>query len=61
MEQREVRTMCGVRLVDRVSSDVLKERVCVVVKMEDILVPSHLRRLENVIPRQKRRLKEIED
>ena len=61
MEQREVRTMCGVRLVDRVSSDVLKERVCVVVKMEDILVPSHLRRYENVIPRQKRRLKEIED
>lgn len=30
--------MCGVKLVDRVLSDVLRERVSLVVKTEDILV-----------------------
>ena len=30
--------MCGVKLVDRVSSDVLRERESLLVKTEDILV-----------------------
>ena len=37
-----IRTICGVKLVDRVSSDILKERLGVVVKKEDILAHSCL-------------------
>ena len=37
-----IRMMCGVRLVDRVLTDVLRDRVGVVAKIEDI-IQSHLR------------------
>ena len=37
VERRMIRMNCGVRLVDRVSNDVLRDRVCVVVKIEDIV------------------------
>ena len=42
VESRMIRMMCGVRLVDRVSTDVLLDRVVVVVKIGDIS-RSHLR------------------
>ena len=48
VQQRMIRTMCWVKLVDRISSDVLRERLCVAVKMEDILVPSRLESYEIV-------------
>ena len=35
--------MCGVRLVDRVSTDVLRDRVGVAVKTEDMIIQSRLR------------------
>ena len=35
-----IRMMCGVRLVDRVSTDVLCDRVSVVVKTEDMITQS---------------------
>ena len=38
-----MRMMCGVRLVDRVSTDVLHDRVGVVVKIEEMIVQSRLR------------------
>ena len=38
-----IRMMCGVRLVDRVSTDVLRDRVSVVVKIEDMITQSCLR------------------
>ena len=38
-----IRMMCGVRLVDRVSTDVLRDRVSVVVKIEDMITQSRLR------------------
>ena len=38
-----IRMMCGVRLVDRVSTDVLCDRVSVVVKTEDMITQSRLR------------------
>ena len=34
---------CGVRLVDRVPTDVLRNRVDIVVKIEDMIVQNHLR------------------
>ena len=33
-----IRMMCGVRLVDRVLTDALRDRVGVVVKIEDIII-----------------------
>ena len=33
MERRMITLMCGVRLVDRVSTDVLRDRVGVIVKI----------------------------
>ena len=42
VERRMIRTMCRVRLVDRVSTDVLCDRVGVVVKIEDVIIQSHL-------------------
>ena len=36
------RVMCGVRLVDRVLTRVLQDGVGVVVKIEDMIMPSHL-------------------
>ena len=35
-----IRMICGVRLVDRVSTDVLRNRVGVVVKIEDMIIQS---------------------
>ena len=43
VESRMIRMMCGVRLVNRVSADVLRDRVGVVVKVEDLIIQSHLR------------------
>ena len=37
-----IRMMCGVRMVDRVLTDVLSDRVRVVVKMEDMIIQSCL-------------------
>ena len=34
--------MCGVRLVDRMSTDVLQDRVGVTVKIKDVIIWSHL-------------------
>ena len=39
-----IRMMCGVRLVDRVSTDILLDRVGVVVKIKDMIIQSRLRR-----------------
>ena len=43
MEHCMIRMMCGVRLVDRVSTDVLHDRVGVVVKIKDMIIQSCLR------------------
>ena len=40
VEHRMVRMMCGVRLVDWVSTDVLRDRVGVFVKIEDMIIQS---------------------
>ena len=37
-----IRMMCGIRMVDRVLTDVLSDRVGVVVKMEDMIIQSCL-------------------
>ena len=42
-KRRMIRMMCGVRLVERVSTDILRERVSVVVKIEDMIIQSRLR------------------
>ena len=41
MERCMIRMMCGVRLVDRVLTDVFWDRVGVVVKIEDMIIQSH--------------------
>ena len=38
-----IRMMCQMRLIDRVSTDVLRDRVGVVVKIEDMIIQSRLR------------------
>ena len=38
-----IRMMCGMRLVDRVSTDVLRDRVDIVVKIEDMVIQGRLR------------------
>ena len=38
VERRTTRMMCGVRLVDRVSTDVLRAKVGVVVKIEGMTI-----------------------
>ena len=38
-----IRMMCGMRLVDRVSNDVLRDRVDIVVKIEDMEIQGRLR------------------
>ena len=43
VERRMIRMMCGVRLVDRVPTDVLGDRVSVIVKIEDMIIQSRLR------------------
>ena len=42
VERRMVRMMCVVRLVDRVSTDMLHDKVGVVVKIEDMIIQSRL-------------------
>ena len=42
VERRMIR-MCGVRLVDRVSNDVLRDRLGIVVKIEELIIQSRLR------------------
>ena len=37
-----IRTKCGVRLVDRFSTDDNRDRVGVVVEIEDMIIQSHL-------------------
>ena len=44
-----IRMMCGVRLVDRESTDVLHDKVGVVVKIKDMIMQSHLLPYGNVI------------
>ena len=43
VERRMIRMICGVRLVDRVLTDVLRDRMGVVVKIEDLIIHSRLR------------------
>ena len=43
VEHRIIRMMCRVRLVDRVLTYVLRDRVGVVVKIEDLIIQSRLR------------------
>ena len=38
-----IRMMCGMRLVGRVSTDVLRDRVDIVVKIEDMVIQGRLR------------------
>ena len=42
VEYRMIRMMCGVRLVDRVSTDFLRDRMGVVVNIEDMIIQSRL-------------------
>ena len=49
VERHKIRATCGSKLFDRVSSDVLKERLGVVVKIEDILLDSCLQWCGHVI------------
>ena len=46
-----IRMMCGVRLVDRVSTDVLRDREGVVVTIEDFIIQRRLRWYGQVIRR----------
>ena len=43
--------MCGVRLVNRASTDVLWDRVALAVKVEDVIIQSRLRWYGQVIRR----------
>ena len=38
-----IKMMCGVRLISRVSNDILRERVGAVVKTENMLIHNYLR------------------
>ena len=49
MEHHMIRMMCGVRLVDRESTDVLHDKVGVVTKIKDMIMQSHLLPYGNVI------------
>ena len=64
VERRMIRMMCGVRLVDRVSTDLLRDRVGVVVTIEDFIIQRRLRWYGDVIRRdtssQKREVMEHE-
>ena len=42
IECRMIRMMCEVRLVKRVSADVLRDKLGVVVKIEDMIIQSHV-------------------
>ena len=51
VERRMIRMMCGVRLVDRVSTDVLRDKVGVVVTIKDSIIQRCLRWYGHVIRR----------
>ena len=51
LERCMIRMMCGVRLVDRVSTDALRDRVGVVVTIEDFIIQRRLRWYGHVIRR----------
>ena len=42
MERFMIRMICGVRLVDRMSTDMLRDKVGVVVKTKDVVIQSCL-------------------
>ena len=50
VECHMIRMMCGVRLVDRVSTVALRDRVGVVVKIEDLIIQSRLQWYGHVMP-----------
>ena len=49
VKRRMIRMMCGMRLVDRVLTDVLRDRVSVAVKVEDLIIQSCLGLYGNVM------------
>ena len=49
VERRMIRMMCVVRLVDRMLTDVLRDRVGVVVKIEDLIIQSYLQWYSHVM------------
>ena len=49
VEHHPIRMMCGVRLVNRVSTDVLRDRMSVVVEIEKMIMQSHLQWYDHVI------------
>ena len=49
VERHMIRMMCGVRLVDRVSTDVLQDKVGVVVTIKDLIIKRRLRWYGHVI------------
>ena len=51
VERCMIRMVCGVRLVDRVSTDVLRDRVGVVATIEDFIIQRRLRWYGHVIRR----------
>ena len=51
VERRMIRMMCGVRLIDRVSTDALRDRVGIVVTIEDFIIQRRLRWYGHVICR----------
>ena len=51
VECRMIRMMCGMRLVDSKSADILWDRVGVIVKIKDLIIQSYLRWFGHVIHR----------
>ena len=51
VERRMIRMMCGARLVDRVLTDVLRDKVEFVLKIEDMIIQNRLRRYGHVMRR----------
>ena len=49
VERRLIRVMCRMRLVDMVSTDILQDRVGVVVKIKDMIIQNRLRWYGRVI------------
>ena len=49
VERRMIRMMCVVRLIDRMLTDVFRDRVGVVVKIEDLIIQSCLQSYSHVM------------
>ena len=49
VERRMIRMMCVVRLIDRMLTDVFRDRVGVVVKIEDLIIQSYLQWYSHVM------------